>query len=366
MAWPSRALQQAQTSRPRASEGALPNDANADMEMSSAAGEGDAGTAAAHEGPSGQDAAQLGQDEPPAPEGVAEEPPERTGAGGVDAEVVASLVAQSRPIAASWLVRASGSSPALADALLFNGVAFASGSDSVSPADAMLQGAGLDVEALSGERLAALAAMTGAARAGLAAGWTDRNLLDGLLATVHLEPEWQALLDAVVEVSHHGYQHTMTHDSDPTRVPREEFAERARTLSMELESGTTKYHRATKVLHFLARSEQPLGASLRSVMAWSAGDDSVASAIREAAASLRDDRSRSRIIDDADERVSSPQQRRKDIVAGAAQQLNSRIDEVADLLAATLEAMGRPQGGATDEADTHVLVKAAEARAGIR
>lgn len=339
---------------------AQPNGTHADMGMSSPTGVSAAGMAVAHEGPSGQDAAQLGQDEAPAPDEVAAVSPERTNAGGVGAEVVASLVAQSRPIAASWLVRASGSSPALADALLFNGVALASGSDSVSPADAMLHGAGLDVESLGGERLAALAAMTGAARAGLAAGWADRNLLDDLLAVVHLEPEWQALFDAVVEVSHHGYQHSVTRDSDPTWIPREGFAEMARNLSVELESATTKYHRATKVLHFLARSDEPLGASLRAVTAWSAGDDSVAPTIRELAASLRDDRSRSRLIDAADERVSSPQQRRKEIVAGAAQQLNSRIGEVAGLLTAALEAMVRPQGGAADEADTRALVKAAE------
>lgn len=293
---------------------------------------------------------------PPASDGSETKEP----GGALDGGAVAMLVACGRPLAAAWLVRAGGSDPLLVDALVFNGVAFACGIESVSPLDAVMAGADLSVETLSGNRPAAIAAMTGAARAGLAAGWTAGHLLDGLLGSVHLETKWHAMMTAVIDVSRHGYQHTTTRRSAPAGVSRADYGDRARTLAFELGAARTKYHRATRVLHHLARSDEPLGAALRAVEDWSKGDDAAIGAMRDCAAEFRNQRSRTRILGAADERVSTPQQRRNDIVAGAAQQLHSRIDEVSDLLAEALEVAMTPRAvAASNEAVRARLVAAA-------
>ena len=58
-------------------------------------------------------------------------------------------------------------------------------------------------------------------------------------------------METVVKTTHHGYQHVFpivvsTGDLDPGR-----FGERARHMRLELESATTKYQRATRVLQRL-------------------------------------------------------------------------------------------------------------------
>ncbi|WP_345207479.1 AAA family ATPase [Fodinibacter luteus] len=287
-------------------------------------------------------------------------PADGTGAG-LDTTPVAALVAASQPLAAALLVRASRSEQLLADALLFNGAAFASGPDGISPTEAVHAGAELDADALVDDRAAAVATITAAARTALAAGWAPGHLLDGLLGSVHLESEWHEFLSHVAKLTHQGYVHRPTAAPDRATPVREEFADRARASLHELESATTKYHRATRVLHYLARNDQPLGAALAALAAWSEGDDAAIHDVRRLSSELRNARSRQRIVNLADEHVSTPQQRRNDIVAGAANQLNARIDEVASLLTAGLDANLRPHAGAADEGTRHQLV--AQARA---
>lgn len=252
----------------------------------------------------------------------------------------ARLVADHRPMAAWWLLSVADADGLLADAVRFHAMAFASGPGAVSATDAIVSGTHLPVSDLEGNRAAAVAAMTGAARAGLAAGWTHPPLLEGLLPAVGLDEDWQQLFNAIVEAVYNGYVH---HSDRPGvgGLTRAQTADRARTLTAELGSSRIAYHRATRVLQRLLRRDQPLGDALYAVEQWGSGHDSALPRIKHAAATLRTGRSRIRLIDDADSAVASPQQRHNPIVATARQQLDARIDQVALLAQAALDASSR-------------------------
>lgn len=279
--------------------------------------------------------------------------------GGIVPNGVVALVSQHRPLAASLVAQAADPDGILAQALQFNGAAYACGAGSITPTDAILLGTHLPLDTLEANRSAAVAAVAGAARAGLSAGWTHRPLLEGLPSVLPLDASWQALLDAIVDATYHGYVHAAT-IGDASPVSREELGQRAGAVRSELQSSRTKYVRATRVLQRLLRDDGPLGEGLAAVVRWGEGSDEALGDIRRVAAGLATPRARERLIEDADALVSTSQQRRSPIIAGARHQLETRIDQVADLLSACSSAVGPFPHAVTDDAFSSRLVSAAE------
>jgi hypothetical protein len=111
----------------------------------------------------------------------------------------------------------------------------------------------------------------------------------------------------------------------------------AQALAGVLSRKTTKYHRSSRVLHYLARKTEPVGHALLTAAALtergvdSASDDQWPE-LEETAKQLLDDGDRDHLIDKADERVSSSHQRRNPITGGSRTQLHDSLSQVGTLI----------------------------------
>ena len=124
--------------------------------------------------------------------------------------------------------------------------------------------------------------------------------------------------------------------------------------------------RSSKIVHYLGRENQPLGGALTELRALTAryqsGQKVEAGAwdeLAELARAWRKPSTRNRLIEAADEAVSSPQQRRNAIVADARKGLLDAVDEVADLIETGLALRARHgASGAANAKDSAVLANA--------
>ena len=155
----------------------------------------------------------------------------------------------------------------------------------------------------------------------------------------------RGVIEAAAEAVKRGYRR----DAEATALqhrdlPREwaAFAADAQRLGESLAHGKANLQRASQVLHHIARKDQPVGVAL--VMMAELSAEGVAAAavdaqagkwvlIEKLATDLSAADSRARIITEADQAVSTKQQLRKAIIAGAWTKLDASLREVADLIA---------------------------------
>ena len=155
----------------------------------------------------------------------------------------------------------------------------------------------------------------------------------------------RAVIEAAAEAVKRGYRR----DAEATALqhrdlPREwaAFATDAQRLSESLAHGKANLQRASQVLHHIARKDQPVGAVLVMIAELSAEGVAAAAVdaharkwalIEQLATDLSGADSRGRIIIEADQAVSTKQQLRKAIIAGARTKLDASLREVAALIA---------------------------------
>lgn len=138
-----------------------------------------------------------------------------------------------------------------------------------------------------------------------------------------------------------------------------------------LKSMRTSYQRASKIIHYLARTNQPVGGALekcaelarRSAAGERPKHDEWAE-VTSLIATLRDPHQFERLLSDADHALSSSQQLRSPIIASARDKLCSALDEVAEILEEGLALRARAEGAdASDDpqgmADLVALARAA-------
>jgi len=189
--------------------------------------------------------------------------------------------------------------------------------------------------AVSGEFSCQSARLTLAAalRAALAAGWSPKSELEVVATQANLDNAGRDLANAIISASERNYQHLYDLDTD-SDISIDDVRRRALTVRTELESLRIKFNRADKVLKYLLRESQPIGAALTAVL-----EDTVGAERREALASaLALLESPEDVIETADAMVSSPQQRRKAIESHARVRLRRALDAAAEVVTDALKA----------------------------
>ncbi len=201
-------------------------------------------------------------------------------------------------------------------------------------------------------------ALAATLRAALAAGWIPRSEVEALFRQAGLNEHWRALQVAVIEAVDRHYQHLQGFRTSfaPTI---DEVRERARVEREQLNKLRTKFVRADKVLMYLLRSQEPLGAALSAVEADTSGDER-RSQLTAALAALQAPEG---LIATADAKVSTPQQRRREeIIKGARATLDKAIESVSHLVNEALNALVVASGDAravlTQEAHAKLIASA--------
>ncbi|NMM31950.1 MAG: hypothetical protein HHJ10_13165 [Cellulomonas sp.] len=122
----------------------------------------------------------------------------------------------------------------------------------------------------------------------------------------------------------------------------------AERMHRELAHKQVSYQRASNIVHYLARDNQVIGRALLSLVgvatseaAGRSGDGASWAEIREITRDLKDLDTATRFIESADYDVSSPQQRRKAIIASARDSLYRALGDVAALLGDALALRSR-------------------------
>jgi hypothetical protein len=286
---------------------------------------------------------------PPAAGDAETEPSERGGDDAVASVTdytsdLADLVRAGR-FGAAWLVaKAAGLQPLDTAAYRLAATAFHSGPGGLDPAEVLI---GLTTMLDAGKFAScqsAKVALAATLRAGLAAGWTPRSELEAISRQANLDERWRDLVDAAIAAGDRNYQHLQDFGRrfEPSIY---EVRENALTLRTQLDQQRIKFARADKVLRYLLRRQEPLGAALEAVLAPTTGEER-----REALARvLTALKSPDAVIDDADFRVHT-RQRQGYIVARDRTTLQKAIESVADCVSQALNA------AVAVAADTHVAV----------
>lgn len=176
-------------------------------------------------------------------------------------------------------------------------------------------------------------ALAATLRASLAAGWSPRSELDVIGAHANLDTTGRDLVNTVIAASDRNYQHLHDFGGDVSST-LEDAQEKARSTRTELKGLRIKFARADKVLKFLLRTGEPIGAALSAVLADTSGDarrDTLTAAL--AALESPDD-----VIDTADSAVSTHQQRRNPIESHALRRLRRAIEATAECVTDALNA----------------------------
>lgn len=258
---------------------------------------------------------------------------------------LADLVRAGR-FGAAWLVAQAAGLQALdAAAYRLAATAFHSGPGGLDPAEVLI---GLTTMLDGAEFVSfqsAKVALAATLRAALAAGWTPRSELEAIARQTNLDERWRALVDASIAAGDRNYQHLQ--DFGRRFEPSiDEVHENARTVRAQLDQLRIKFTRADKVLRYLLRRQEPLGAALEAVLAPTTGEER-REALTGVLAALA---SPNAVIEAADQKVNAPQQQRGHIVAHARTTLGKAIESVADCVTEALNA------AVAVAADTHVAV----------
>jgi hypothetical protein len=301
------------------------------------------------------------------PEAASEGAMEFSGHAGVDA--VPSLTDYTGDLAdivrcghfgGAWLVaKAAGLSDLDAAAYRLAAIAFHSGPGGLDPNEVLIGlTTMLDADNFASPQSAKVA-LAATMRAALAAGWTPRSELEAITRQTNLDERWRALIDASINAGDRNYQHLQDFGRQ-FELSIDEVHENARRVRAQLDQLRIKFTRADKVLRFLVRRQEPLGAALEAVLAPTIGE-----ARREAlTAALAALESPDAVIEAADCRVNTPPQRKEPIVAHARARLSRAIESVSDCVAQALNAavaVAADTQVAVVEESRHSLIAAARA-----
>jgi hypothetical protein len=247
---------------------------------------------------------------------------------------------------AAWLVAQAAGLQALdAAAYRLAATAFHSGPGGLDPAEVLIGLTttldGAEFVSLQSARVALAATL----RAALAAGWTPRSELETVARQTNLDERWRAVVEAAIAAGDRNYQHLQ--DVGRRFEPSiDEIHAHARRLQTQLDQLRIKFSRADKVLRYLLRRHEPLGAAFEAMLAPTTGEQrrealtTVLGALELPAA----------VIQAADQVVNSPQQRRTHIVAHARNTLVKAIESVAECVAEAVN------GAVADAASDNVAV----------
>ena len=213
-----------------------------------------------------------------------------------------------------------------------------------------------------GEELAAQSARLALAatlRASLAAGWTPRSELEAMENQANLGAEWRELVAAAIAAGDRNYQHLQDFGGR-LDVSIDDVLDQARTVRNDLTSLRIKFARADKVLKYLLRSSEPIGAAFEAILADTTGSERRES-LTEALTSLE---SPDALIEAVDAIVSKSQQRQYPIQSHARARLRRAVEEAADCVAHALNAtvvVASDSRAAVAQEARHNLVAAARA-----
>ncbi|MEU5690322.1 hypothetical protein [Actinosynnema sp. NPDC020468] len=253
-----------------------------------------------------------------------------------DPPLVATLVRRARLAEAYWLTTTSFEPDRRADVLRHAAAAF----DTHTGADAtaLLTSLGPTAGRLADDHEAAVVAAVALLRAALVAGWGPQPL-NQLVGAVSLPAEWSALLAAAVAATRRGVRvdpvrgaQVADVDADAARL---EIGRRADKLALDLPKRRTLYQRASNLLRWFMRDEQPVCQALQVVVKWSTGAAD-GPALAAALAAIRD---RDALIENADAATHTP--KLQPIVAEARRMLLRNLDEVVDVVAEALAVDGK-------------------------
>ncbi|QRY53809.1 DUF2339 domain-containing protein [Mycolicibacterium septicum] len=235
---------------------------------------------------------------------------------------------------AAWLVAwASGLPEHEVTAYRLSAAAFHSApGGGIDPSDVLIKlTSNLSSDAVFSSQSARVA-LAATMRAALAAGWSPRSELEVVAAHANLDAPGRDLVNAVIAASDRAYQHL--HDSGGgLSLTLHEAHDKARELRTWLEGLRIKFARADKVLKFLLRAGEPIGAALDAVLADTTGEGR-REALTTALARLE---SPDDVIDAADSAVSTPQQRRNPIESHALRRLRRSIEAAAECVTEALK-----------------------------
>ncbi|QDC13201.1 hypothetical protein [Rhodococcus ruber] len=258
--------------------------------------------------------------------------------------------------AAAWLIAKVAGQPEVdVDAYRQAAVAFHAPTGGSNASSVLTRIASLPDGAVFGSPQTARVALAATLRASLAAGWSPRSEVEEIARQANLDEEWRELLEEIVAASDRNYQHVQ--DGGRKLEPSVDDV-RDRAVRIRDQITPIKFTRANKVQWFLLREREPLGEAL-ALVASPKTDDERREALARALSALEQP---DELIEYADKKVSSPQQRRTSIVAHARVSLYKTIESVADCVADALAAaasveLNNRDGG--DDEPRHRLMSAA-------
>ena len=303
-----------------------------------------------------ENAAVLPENEPESREVTAE-----TGVGTISApdysEDMAAHVRAGR-FGAAWLVAQAAGLPELdTNAFRLAAAAFHSAPGGIDPAEVLvgITAATSDTGGLSCQ--AARLALAATLRAALAAGWSPRSELETIANQANLGSAWSELVSTAVTAGDRNYQHL--HDfGGHLEMPLNEVLEKARGVRKELTELRIKFARADKVLKYLLRGSEAIGAAFEAIFADTAG----AERREELTAALAQLESPDDLISAIDSIVSKSQQRQYPIQSHARLRLRRAIEDTAECVTIALNAAvvvaSDSRAAVTQEVHQNLLSKA--------
>ena len=260
--------------------------------------------------------------------------------------VLATLVSEQKFALAVCVAEAAAESPVRQRLLKLLCAAFSCTPTALELQLPELSPAEAEVEQMRADECRVL--LAAALRAGLVLGYSPVGL-PSLIERAELGGNGsRAAIEAAAEAVKRGYRRDTGAEVRQNRdLPREwaAFKAKATGLSESLTHSKVNLQRASQVLHYIVRKDQPVGAALIAMAELSAEGVAAAAVephagkwalIEELAKDLSGADTRARIITEADQAVSTRPQLRRAIVGGAWTKLDASLREVADLITSVL------------------------------
>ena len=256
--------------------------------------------------------------------------------------VLAALVSEQKFALAVCVAEAAGDTPVRQRLLRLLCAAFSCAPTALELQLPELSPAEAEVEQMKADECRVL--MAAALRAGLVLGYSPVGL-PSLIDRADLGGNGRrAVIEAAAEAVKRGYRRDTEAEIRQSRdLPREWAAFKAEALRLSESLAHSKVHlqRASRVLHYVVRKDQPVGAALVTIAELSAEGVAAAAAeahaatwarLEELAKDLSGADTRARIITEADQAVSTRPQLRRAIIGGAWTKLDASLREVAELI----------------------------------
>ena len=256
--------------------------------------------------------------------------------------VLATLVSEQKFALAVCVAEAAEESPVRQRLLRLLCAAFSCAPTALELQLPELSPAEAEVEQMRADECRVL--LAAALRAGLVLGYSPVGL-PSLIDRADLGGNGsRAVIEAAAEAVKRGYRRDTEAEVRQDRdLPREwaAFKAEALRLSESLAHSKVNLQRASQVLHFIVRKDQPVGAALITIAELSAEGVAAAAVeaytrkwalLEELATDLSAADTRARIITEADQAVSTKPQLRRAIIGGAWTKLDTSLREAAELI----------------------------------